>query len=64
MLGMIRSHDRYFWLMPQQMQDSQPYFPKACGRAQCAGRKVPSGIIYVKRYGLRWQDVPAVYRPY
>ncbi len=23
-----------------------------------------SGIIYVKRYGLRWQDAPSVYGPY
>ena len=42
----------------------QPFFPKVRGRARSNDCKVLSGIIYVKRYGLRWQDAPAVYGPY
>ena len=39
-------------------------FPKVRGRARSDDGKVLSGIIYVKRHGLRWQDAPAVYGPY
>ncbi|WP_328288597.1 transposase, partial [Paracoccus lichenicola] len=40
------------------------WLPKVRGRARSNDCKVLSGIIYVKRYGLRWQDAPAVYGPY
>ena len=48
----------------RQMRRIQPFFPKVRGRARSDDCKVLSGIIYVKRYGLRWQDAPAVYGPY
>lgn len=61
----MRKRDkRYFWLSAQQMRRIQPFFPKVRGRARSDDCKVLSGIIYVKRYGLRWQDAPAVYGPY
>ncbi|RWR05962.1 transposase [Sinirhodobacter populi] len=41
-----------------------PPRPKVRGRARSDDCKVLSGIIYVKRYGPRWHDEPAVYGPY
>lgn len=64
MLVMNQSNTRYFWLSAEQMRRIQPFFPKARGRARSDDCKVLSGIIYVKRNGLRWQDAPAVYGPY
>ncbi len=61
---MTQRNTRYFWLSMRQMRRIQPFFPKVRGRARSDDRKVLSGIIYVKRYGLRWQDAPAVYGPY
>ena len=61
---MTQSNTRYFWLSMRQMRRIQPFFPKVRGRARSDDCKVLSGIIYVKRYGLRWQDAPAVYGPY
>ena len=61
---MINRDERYFWLSVQQMRRLQPFFPKVRGRARSDDCKVLSGIIYVKRYGLRWQDAPSVYGPY
>ena len=61
---MSQSNTRYFWLSAEQMRRMQPFFPKVRGRARSNDCKVLSGIIYVKRYGLRWQDAPAVYGPY
>ena len=55
---------RYFWLSAEQMRRMRPFFPKVRGRARSDDCKVLSGIIYVKRNGLRWQDAPAVYGPY
>ena len=61
---MTQRNTRYFWLSMRQMRRIQPVFPKLRGRARSDDCKVLSGIIYVKRYGLRWQDAPAVYGPY
>jgi len=61
---MSRIDQRYFWLRAQQMRRIQPFFPLVRGRARSDDCKVLSGIIHVKRYGLRWQDAPAVYGPY
>ena len=63
MLAMNQRNTRYFWLSAEQMRRMQPFFPKVGARAQ-ADDKVLSGIIFVKRNGLRWQDAPAVYGPY
>ncbi|CAM3370483.1 Transposase [Paracoccus aminovorans] len=43
------------------MQRLRPFFPKV--RVRSDDCKVLSGIICVKRYGLRWQDAPSVYGP-
>lgn len=64
MLVMNQRDPRYFWLSAQLMRRIQPFFPKARGHARSDDCKVLSGIVYVKRYGLRWQDAPAVYGPY
>ena len=61
---MSKRDKRYFWLSAEQMRRIQPFFPKVRGRARSDDCKVLSGIIYVKRYGLRWQDAPSVYGPY
>ena len=63
MLVMSKRDKRYFWLNAQQMRCLRPFFPKVRGRARSDDCKVLSGIIYVKRYGLRWQDAPAIYGP-
>jgi transposase len=61
---MIQRNTRYFRLSMRHMQRIQLFFPKVRGRARSDGCKVLSGIIYVKRYGLRWQAAPAGYGPY
>ncbi|QEU06553.1 transposase (plasmid) [Paracoccus yeei] len=61
---MNQSNTRYFWLSAEQMRRMQPFFPKMRGRPRSNDCKVLSGIIYVKRNRLRWQDAPAVYDPY
>jgi len=53
---MNQSNTRYFWLSAEQMRRIQPFFPTVRGRARADDCKVLSGIIYVKRNGLRWQD--------
>ncbi len=50
-------------LTDQQMERLQPLFPKSRGRARVDSRRVLSGIIRVKRNGLRWRDAPAAYGP-
>ena len=60
---MIERGERYFWLSVQQMRRLQPFFPKVRGRARSDDCRVLSGIIYIKQYGLRWQDAPSVYGP-
>ncbi len=55
---------RYVWLSAEQMRRMRPFFPKVRGRARSDDCKVLSGIIYVKRNGLRWQEAPAVYGSY
>lgn len=53
-----------FWLTEAQVERLQPHFPKVRGKARADDRKVLSGIIHVKRNGLRWRDAPAVYGPH
>ena len=45
-------------------QVDRPHFPKVRGKARSGDRMVLSGIIHVKRNGLRWRDAPAVYGPH
>ncbi|OJH43176.1 IS5 family transposase [Paracoccus sp. SM22M-07] len=43
------------------MRRIQPFPPKFRKRARSESSKGLSGIIQVKRHGLRWQDAPSVY---
>ncbi len=53
-----------FWLTVEQVERLRPHFPKVRGKARADDRRVLSGIIHVKRNGLRWRDAPAVYGPH
>lgn len=50
-----------FRLTEEQVERLGPHFPKVRGKARSDGRTVLSGIIDVKRSGLRWRDAPTVY---
>lgn len=41
----------------------RPHVPKPPSKPQVDGPRVLSGILHVKRNGLRWQDAPAVHGP-
>ena len=53
-----------FWLTEEQVERLRPHFPKVRGKPRSDDRMVLSGIIHVKRNGLRWRDAPAVYGPH
>jgi len=53
-----------YWLTDEQMARLEPYFPKSHGRPRVDDRRVLSGIIFVNRNGLRWQDAPKDYGPH
>ena len=53
-----------FWLTQEQVERLRPHFPKVRGKARSDDRMVLSGIIHVKRNGLRWRDAPVVYGPH
>lgn len=53
-----------FWLTHEQVERLRLHFPKARGKPRVDDRRVLSGILFVLRNGLRWQDVPAVYGPH
>ena len=36
----------------------EPYFPKSHGKPRVDDKRVLSGIIFINRNGLRWQDAP------
>jgi transposase len=55
---------RRFWLTVEQVERLRPHFPKVRGKARADDRRVRSGIIHVKRNGLRWPDAPAVCGPH
>ena len=46
------------------MRRIEPFFPCSRGLARTDGRRVISGIIYVIRHGLQWQNAPAGYGPH
>ncbi len=52
-----------FWLTDEQLQRLEPFFPKSRGRSRVDDRRMLSGIILVKRNGLRWRDARAAYGP-
>lgn len=41
-----------------QMARLAPHFPRSRGKRRVDDRRVVSGIIYVIRNGLMWQDAP------
>ena len=53
-----------FWLTEEQVERLRPHFPKVRGKPRSDDRMVLSGIIHVKRNGLRWCDAPTVYGPH
>jgi transposase len=53
-----------FWLSDEQVERLRPHFPKPRGKPRVDDRRVLSGILFVLRNGLRWQDAPAVYGPH
>ena len=53
-----------FWLTHEQVERLRPYFPKPRGKPRVDDRRVLSGILFVLRNGLRWQDAPVVYGPH
>ena len=53
-----------FWLTGDQVERLRPHFPKARGKPRVDDRRVLSGILFLLRNGLRWQDAPAVHGPH
>jgi putative transposase len=53
-----------FWLTDKQVERLRPHFPKPRGKPRVDDRRVLSGVLFVLRNGLRWQDAPAVYGPH
>ena len=53
-----------FWLTGKQVERLRSHFPKARGKPRVDDRRVLSGILHIRRNGLRWQDAPAVYGPH
>lgn len=45
-----------YWLTDAQMERLKPFFPKGFGRPRVDDRRVPSGITFINRNGLRWCD--------
>ncbi len=45
------------------MERLKPFFPKSHGNPRVDDRRVPSGMIFVNRNGLRWCDAPREYGP-
>lgn len=52
-----------FWLTEAQLDRLRPFFPKSHGRPSVDDLRVPIGIIFNNRNGLRWCDAPKVYCP-
>jgi transposase len=55
---------RLFLLSERQMARISPYFPLSHGVPRVDDRRVVSGIVYVIRNGLQWQDAPRDYGPH
>lgn len=45
------------------MERLRPRFPLSHGVLRVDDRKVPSGIVFINRNGLRWRDAPAAQGP-
>ena len=53
-----------YWLSDEQMTKLEPFFPRSHGKPRVDDRRVLSGIIFIKRNGLRWRDAPSEYGPH
>ena len=53
-----------FYLSAEQLERIQPFCPRSHGIPRVDDRKVISGIIYVIKHGLQWQDAPRGHGPY
>lgn len=47
-----------YWLSDEQMAKLAPFFPKSHGRPRVDDTRVPSGINFINRNGLRWREAP------
>lgn len=50
-----------FWPTDAQMERLRPFLPLSDGVPRVDDRRVLSGIIFIKRNGLRWGDAPLAY---
>ena len=53
-----------FWLTDEQVERLRPHVPKPRGQPGVEDRRVLSGLLHVRRNGLRWPDAPAVHGPH
>lgn len=53
-----------FLLFERQMERIRPFFPLAHGVPRMDDRRVLSGVVYVIRNGLQWEDAPKAYSPH
>ena len=53
-----------YWLTDEQMAKLAPFFPKSHGKPRVDDKRVLSGIIFINRNVLRWQDAPREYGPH
>ena len=53
-----------YWLTDEQMASLQPFFPNSHGKPLVDDWRVLSGIVFVKRNGLRWCGAPKDYEPH
>lgn len=51
------------YLSESQLERIKPFFPRSHGAPRVDDRRVVSGIIYVIKHGLQWQDAPDEYGP-
>ena len=45
-----------FWLTGEQIKRPRPALPENRGKPRTDHRRVPSGVVHVRRNGLRGQD--------
>ena len=50
-------------LTDAQIARLRPFFPRSHGKPRVDDRRVPSGMIFIHRHGLRWCDTPKEYGP-
>lgn len=53
-----------FYLSREQLERIKPYFPLSHGVPRVDDLRIVSGIIYVIKHGLQWEDAPREYGPH